>query len=744
MSQTIDDIKKEILSKLNLQAEFQSFGISLKGNPSSKGWIKCPSPFNPDKLPSCGVCVDNSSSYAGYLRIFNSSGPRQAIGFFDLAAELNPACSGREFIEILKYYADKTGVEFDIKSKKKSSAPKGKVIATYDYRDLSGDLIYQVCRLKPKSFRQRRPDPNKPDKWIWNMQGISALPYNISKVVDNKAVYIVEGEKCADDLIEKFNLPATTFPGGAGKIYPEILPYFKDKHIILLPDNDTPGREHMQRLAHVFQDTTASVKIVELPDLEPKGDISNWIASGGTKNQLLKLCKNAKDVEATEDPIDELNESHAVVRIGSKVRILDETIDIKGKSDIQFLSDYDFRLLYANRKVPNPFAGLKGQSKNIPLANAWLNSPKRREYKGIIFEPQITTNKFYNLYKGLSYTPQKGDWSLFKSHILENICSDEDGKSDMQNFDWLIAWLARIVQAPGSEKPGTAIVLRGDRGTGKGVFAEIFGQIFGHHFLQITNSKQVTGRFNSHLKDCILLYVDEAWFAGDKSSESVLKGLITSSEHAVEFKGKDVVMMSNHVNLIIASNNDWVVPAGDKERRFFVLDVGTKHIQDHTYFEAISNQMYHKDGISAMLYDLLHIDISKYNLRQVLKTKGLLDQRINSFDSFEKFWYEILLSGYDINEDEGIIKSKFYDKYIDFCKKINTKYIMTPAIFGKNLVKYCNIDVQQKIGIDGKRTRFIYFPDKNECKKSFVKQIGQPIPWKKIEKSRAETEVDNI
>jgi hypothetical protein len=304
MSQTIDDIKREILSKLNLQSEFESFGIKLIGKPSPKGWVKCPSPFNPDKLPSCGVCISNSSSYAGYLRIFNSSGPRQAIGFFDLAAELNPACSGKEFIEILKHYADKCGIECDLKTKKKTpAAPKGKIIATYDYCDLSGKLIYQVCRLKPKSFRQRQPDPKNPEKWIWNMVGITALPYHIKNVVDNKTVYITEGEGKCDDLINTFKLPATTFHGGSGKYYPEVLPYFKDKNIILLPDNDVPGKEHMERLAHVFHDTAISIKIVELPDLEPKGDISNWIASGGTKEKLLDLCKKTSTYEATEDPI---------------------------------------------------------------------------------------------------------------------------------------------------------------------------------------------------------------------------------------------------------------------------------------------------------------------------------------------------------------------------------------------------------------------------------------------------------
>lgn len=128
-------------------------------------------------LPSCGVNIDNSSIFAGYLCIFNNSGPRQAIGFFDPARELGP-CSGKEFLDILKYCADKTGVEFEIGTKKKKpAASNGKIVETYDYCDSSGALVYQICRTTPKSYRQRRPNPDKPKSWIWNMDGITAVPY---------------------------------------------------------------------------------------------------------------------------------------------------------------------------------------------------------------------------------------------------------------------------------------------------------------------------------------------------------------------------------------------------------------------------------------------------------------------------------------------------------------------------------------------------------------------------------------
>jgi len=434
-----------------------------------------------------------------------------------------------------------------------------------------------------------------------------------------------------------------------------------------------------------------------------------------------------------------------VIKVGGKVRILDETTDVAGRTDIQFLTEYDFKTLYANRKVPNPLAGQKGQPNHVQLSTAWLASPKRREYQGIIFEPQIKNNKFYNLFNGFEYEPAPGDWSLFKNHIFENICS-----KNLKNFDWLMSWMARIVQQPGGEKPGTAVVLRGDRGTGKGVFAEVFGKIFGCHFLQVTNSKQVTGRFNAHLKDCLLLYLDEAWFAGDKSSEGVLKGLITSDRHMVEIKGKDAFMVSNHVNCIIASNSSWVVPVGNRERRFFMLDVSNAHIQNHEYFKAISCQMYKNGGISAMLYDLLEVDISRHNLREAPKTEGLFDQLVQNFSSFEQFWFEKLVSGddrigdFESNDEDSIFKSKLYDQYTDFCKKINTKYIFTPAVFGKNLSKYCDVDVKQRLGDNQKYVRFYLFPPKKACREQFSQQVGMKINWKISQAKKNENEIDKI
>jgi hypothetical protein len=193
----------------------------------------------------------------------------------------------------------------------------------------------------------------------------------------------------------------------------------------------------------------------------------------------------------------------------------------------------------------------------------WLKSPHRRQYHGLTFAPGRDVEGFYNLWRGFAVQAIPGDCSMYLTHLKDVICKGND-----QYFVYLISWMARAVQQPDS--PGqVAVVLRGAQGTGKSFFAKVFGQLFGRHFLQVSDPKHLVGSFNAHLRDCVILFGDEAFFAGDKSHESVLKTLITEENMQIERKGFDVEQSPNYTHLIMASNSQWVVPAGANERRFF-------------------------------------------------------------------------------------------------------------------------------------------------------------------------------
>ena len=179
---------------------------------------------------------------------------------------------------------------------RKTARNERQIVATYDYVDGSGRLLFQVVRYKPKAFAQRRPDGQ--GGWIWNLEGVPRVLYRLGEVLEaagrGKRVYIVEGEKDADALAA-LGVCATTNSGGAGKWRKKYSDDLAGAHVVILPDNDEPGRKHAQAVAASLQGKAASVKVLALPRLPEGGDASDWIAAGGTREQLEALADRAPE-----------------------------------------------------------------------------------------------------------------------------------------------------------------------------------------------------------------------------------------------------------------------------------------------------------------------------------------------------------------------------------------------------------------------------------------------------------------
>lgn len=175
------------------------------------------------------------------------------------------------------------------------------VVATYDYTDERGNLLYQSVRYKPKTFRQRRPD-GKGD-WIWNVAEVRRVPYNLPGLMAAGSdpwalptVYIVEGERDADRL-NGLGCVATTNVGGAGKWTDDLSVYLSDRNVVILPDNDDPGRRHATMVATSLAAFASSARIIELPGLPEKGDVSDWLDAGHTIADLERTVLDAESAE---------------------------------------------------------------------------------------------------------------------------------------------------------------------------------------------------------------------------------------------------------------------------------------------------------------------------------------------------------------------------------------------------------------------------------------------------------------
>jgi putative DNA primase/helicase len=173
-------------------------------------------------------------------------------------------------------------------------------IECYPYTDEEGKLLYEVVRKergegaeREKKFLIRRPDGN--GGWIWNLDGVKRVPYRLPRVLKADAVYLPEGERDVHTL-EAWGLMASCNPGGAGKsrLYEEWLEHFRGTHVVIPFDNDEPGRKHAVAKAAALLSVAASVRIVELPGLPEKGDVTDWRDAGGTLERFQDLTEAAE------------------------------------------------------------------------------------------------------------------------------------------------------------------------------------------------------------------------------------------------------------------------------------------------------------------------------------------------------------------------------------------------------------------------------------------------------------------
>jgi hypothetical protein len=183
-----------------------------------------------------------------------------------------------------------------------STERPGKVVATYPYENELGELLFEVVRYVPKAFRQRRADGT------WNVQGVPVVPYNLPGVIEaiggGNTVFVCEGEKDCDSL-GRLGVVATCNAGGAFKWRPEHAAFLKDADIIIIPDTDQPGRDHAEQVARSLQGLASRVRVLELPGLPEKEDVSWWLEKGGgTADQLWQLAEQAPDWQPKQEQAD--------------------------------------------------------------------------------------------------------------------------------------------------------------------------------------------------------------------------------------------------------------------------------------------------------------------------------------------------------------------------------------------------------------------------------------------------------
>lgn len=483
------------------------------------------------------------------------------------------------------------------------------------------------------------------------------------------------------------------------------------------------------------EQTATDRATVETPEADSDDDLLGPAPSKASNmdEPSIGLDVQKEAVESDKSPnqvrLEQMNRLHAVVRVAGK------TVAATFIGDhIDFGSVAALHEWYANNRIP------VGQA-TVPLSQWWMQQPERRGYAGgVTFLPGIKTpSHTLNLWRGWSYEPNpEGSCKLFLDHLFENVC-----KRDEIAYRHLIGWMADLVQNPGV-KPGVAVVLQGEKGAGKDVVGYHLGQLFKRNYVAISEMDQLTGKFNAHFEQALLIHVEEGLWAGDKRADGALKSLITRSTISLERKGIDVIQIPNSSRIFITSNERWVVPATKGERRYFVLRVGTEHRLDRPYFRAIAEQM-KAGGYGALMHFLQTYDLSGFDVGVVPDTEGLAAQKVAGLKNAEGWWREMLEESI-LPGDEGFedldrswqnstiraLTDALYGSYRDWLRERPHQGHGPPLSkheLGMRLKEMCPSKGKAQRMKNGARSTCHVFPPLDRCRVEFETYLGSKIEW---------------
>lgn len=410
----------------------------------------------------------------------------------------------------------------------------------------------------------------------------------------------------------------------------------------------------------------------------------------------------------------ELNKDYAISRLEGKVVVLRHQMtrldDVKDEKDLIYQSRDDFKNEFENvnvrvkeknglekveTKKENGEVDIKWEIKwkvdTRTLGQLWLGWHKRREYEIATFHPSDERKifgekrpvwdyfddwssatwengwigsdekrglkRFIDLEKFRSFTSveeAKKSCALYLKHISNVLCGNYTGNRRELLNDYILNWMASCVSRHMKDRVTVALVLQSGQGTGKGMFSQFFGQLFGKFWLHLTDSKQLTTQFNKLMSDKLLVFADEITWGGDKKNEGLLKTMTTEDTMIVEHKFRDAFSTNNYRRFIFSSNNEWVVPKEIDGRRFQVIDLPSRKLGDGKYLK--HKEEWLNGGREGFYYYLLSPEmqerVSGFHFeKEMIETKGGLEQQKET-EPHLGWWHQILVEGgHKVKED---------------------------------------------------------------------------------------------
>lgn len=337
----------------------------------------------------------------------------------------------------------------------------------------------------------------------------------------------------------------------------------------------------------------------------------------------------------------DMNQRYALCRVGSSAAVIDFQTPTQAGDGLTYgfgmLDRSALGVILAGRFAPIDRPGARPR----PLASAWMDHPKRRQYEGLVFAPppagQLPASVL-NLWQGYAVKPLQGDVSLWLRVLAALVPNDKERL-------YVLRWIAWKVQNPGGV-PDTVLIFQGAKGTGKNSLWDPLLTLFGRHAMLAADPELIAGRFTWHLMTLCLAVLDEAVFIGDPRQADRIKARVTAKSILYEQKGMDPVSGVNRCAYVMLTNHDHVWQATADERRAVVVEVG-EGLRGNLAFWSQYHEWAAGAGPVALLHYLQQVDTAGFNPRAIPKGESLRRQiELTALrDPAAAWWHQCLTEG---------------------------------------------------------------------------------------------------
>jgi hypothetical protein len=265
--------------------------------------VRAPSPGHSAADDGMAIKIAADAPDGFVVHLFNGSGDAEVLAAKDYVRERLGVSQFEPKAKTMNGRVDETIRRIKARAK---SEPRAPIIAEYSYTTAEGELIYQVVREAPKSFKQRRPRPG--GGWIWNRGDTPEVLYRLPELLqyESATVFFCEGEADADRLAEAGLISTTVSGDAADKWTPELAEPLRDRDVFVLRDNDDAGLKRATAAAQALHGVAKTVRVILLPGLPPRGDVSDWLKAGHSLAELEAACLATPLYEPTaEAPLGE-------------------------------------------------------------------------------------------------------------------------------------------------------------------------------------------------------------------------------------------------------------------------------------------------------------------------------------------------------------------------------------------------------------------------------------------------------